>query len=282
MRNYLAFILLTVILGPVYCQSDTTTEYKGLKTKKFYSVSIHFQNKDGKSTYEVNGKKASKAKYDKYHSTWKNMETCCPCILKSYDENDVLLREAVSCQDCNVGSFKEFYPNGKVKLSGQYKENPTGDWKNIQNRGYCSVKEGIWTYFNQKGDTLYSEVWKNGAFIKQEPEQQTNEIWNVELTLNGQSVANTPLTPDQVNQLEITPKYKNKSKSDNKFTIDFRVSAIGYKASEKTFTLKNFKKINVLQMLSEAGIPSGKETIFSLYLLDNGQIISMFYLDVKH
>jgi hypothetical protein len=61
-----------------------------------------------------------KSIYEKHQSTWKNMENCCPCILKSYNENDILLREAVSCNDCRVGWFKEFFPNGNLKLTGFY------------------------------------------------------------------------------------------------------------------------------------------------------------------
>jgi antitoxin component YwqK of YwqJK toxin-antitoxin module len=275
-------IILTILFGQVYGQADTTTVYKGLETKKFYSVGLSSQTTNGRGRYEVNGKKVSKSTYDKYESTWKNMETCCPCILKSYDEQDVLLREAVSCTDCGVGVFKEFYPNGKIKLSGRYKENPTGNWEDIWARGFCSVPDGQWVYFNEKGDTLYSEFWKDGEFVKQVPEQKTNEIWKVDLTLNGESVDKKTLTPEQVKQLVITPKFKNSSKTENNFTIKFQVSAVGHRQNEKTFTLESFKNIDVLQMLSEVGIPSDKKTSFTLTVFDNGKAIANFYLDVKH
>jgi antitoxin component YwqK of YwqJK toxin-antitoxin module len=281
-QHTLTIIILTIALGQAFGQSDSPTVYNGLETKKFYSVGLSSQTTNVEGTYEVNGKKVSKSIYDKYESTWKNMETCCPCILKSYDENDVLIREAVSCTDCGVGVFKEFYPNGKVKLTGRYKENPTGNWKNIWDRGYCSVADGQWTYFNEKGDRLYSEFWKNGEFVKQVPEQKTNEIWKVELTLNGESVDKIALTSEQVRQLVITPKFKNSSKTENYFTIKFQVSAVGYRQNEKSFTIDSFKNIDVLQILSEVGIPSDKKTSFTLMLLDNGKAISNFYLDIKH
>ena len=88
---------------------------------------------------------------------------------------DVLLSEGVYCTDCGVGFFKEFYPDGNVKLSGKYKENPTGNWKNYN----CQVEHGQWVYFKENGDTLYSEYWNNGEFIKQVPEQSKMEIWKV-------------------------------------------------------------------------------------------------------
>lgn len=281
-KHILTIIFLTIAIGLAYGQSDSTTVYKDLETKKFYSVGLLSETTNGKETYEVNGKKVSKSTYDKYESTWKNMETCCPCILKSYDEQNVLLSEAVSCTDCGVGVFKEFYPNGKIKLSGRYKENPTGNWDDISARGFCSVPDGQWVYFNERGETLYSEFWKDGEFVKQVPEQKTNEIWKVDLTLNGESVDKKPLTPEQVKQLVITPKFKNSSKTENNFTIKFRVSAVGHRQNEKSFTQESFKNINVLQMLSEVGIPSDKKTSFMLILFDNGDAIANFYLDITH
>lgn len=281
-QYFLIIIFLTIAFGQTFGQIDSTTIYKGLETKKFYSVGISSRTIKGKSRYEVNGKKVSKSKYDKFLSTWKNMETCCPCILKSYDEKDVLIREAVSCTDCGVGVFKEYYQNGKVKLTGRYKENTSGNWDNISARGFCNIRDGEWTYFNQQGDTLYSEFWNNGEFIKQVPEQKSNEICKVELTLNGESVENRILTPEQVQQLVITPKFKNNSKTENNFTIKFEVSAIGYRQNEKSFSIESFKNIDVLQMLSEVGIPSDKKSIFSLTLLDNGKVITEFFLDIKH
>jgi antitoxin component YwqK of YwqJK toxin-antitoxin module len=282
MRKHTLLLILIIAFGQAFGQTDTTTIYKELEIKKFYSVGLSYEMINGKETYEVNGKKVSKATYRKYESTWKNTETCCPCILKSYDENDVLIREAVSCTDCGVGWFKEFYPNGNVKLSGRYKENTSGNWNDIWVRGFCSVPDGQWTYFSAKGDTLYSEFWKDGAFVKQVPEQVTNEIWNVELTLDGESVSKKVLTPEQVRLLVLTPKFKNSSKTNNNFTIKFEVSAVGHPQNEKSFTMDSFKDIDVLQMLSEVGIPSDKKASFSLMLLDNGKTIAIYYLDIQH
>ncbi len=281
-KNTLIILLLIFTNLSVFGQSDSPTIYKKLSTKKMYSVGVSFQTIKGKAVYELDGKKISKSTYDKYKPNWNNLESCCPCLLKYYDKNDILLREIVSCTDCGVGDFKEFYPNGKVKLSGQYKENNSGnwDWKTIQKRGYCSVPTGKWTYFNKKGDTLYSEFWKNGEFIKQVPELNKNEIWKVDLTLNGESVENRSLTIDQVRQLVITPKFKNSSKIDTNFKVKFEVTLVGYKENEKTFSIENFNTINVLEILSEVGIPSEKATYFSLTVFNNDKSIEMFRLAI--
>jgi len=283
MRQYaLIIIIFTIAIQQAFAQLDTTTVYKGLKTKKFYSVSLFSQTYNGTGTYKVNGKQVSKSTYDKYKSAWKNMETCCPCILKTYDENDVLLSEVVSCKDCGVGVFKEFYQNGNVKLSGRYKENATGNWDSIGERGFCSVPDGQWTYFDNKGDTLYLEFWEDGRFIKQIPEQKATEIWKVELTLNGERIDKQQLTAEQVKQLVVEPKFKNSHKDKIKLTINFEVSAVGHKQIRQSFTIDGFKHIDVNKMLYEAKIPSDKPTTFVMEVLNNGTLIARFYLNIKH
>jgi len=268
------------MLVQVFGQTDSNTVYKKLKTKKFYSVGLSSQTENGQGTYEVNGKKVNKSAYDKYQSTWKNMENCCPCILKSYNENDILLREAVSCTDCGVGWFKEFYPNGNLKLTGFYKENPTGKWKDIWNRGYCSVKNNQWTYFKENGDTLYSEFWKDGEFIKQVPEQSVSEVWEIDIMLNGQKIDKQELSINKVKNLKIIPKYKN-SNTDSLITIKFKVSAVGHRMNEKEFTLNTFKDIDINAMLSEVEIPKDKKTTFVLFVFQGSTFWKSFYLDMK-
>lgn len=281
MREHILLIILTIAFGKAFGQTDTTTVYKGLETKKFYSVGLSSNTINGRGTYEVNGKKVAQSTYEKYMSTWENMKTCCPCILKTYDEKDVLIKEAVSCTDCGVGVFTEFYPNGKVKLSGRYKENPTGNWDDLWKRGFCNVRDGKWTYFNENGDTLYAEYWQDGKFIKQIPEQNKTEIWKIDLTLKGEIIDQQILTIEQVKELVVTPKFKNSHRDNVKLTINFEVSAVGHKQNKKTFTLESFKSIDVNKMLSDVGIPADKKTTFMLEVCNNGTIIARYYLNIK-
>jgi hypothetical protein len=279
-QRTLITIILFGLFGQVQCQIDTSTIYENLEIKKFYSVGLSSQTGGGVDNYEVNGRKVSKQTYDKYHSTWNNMETCCPCILKAYNENDQLLRESVSCTDCRVGWFKEYYLNGNLKQTGSYKENPTGNWNAIYLRGYCSIPDGQWIYFNEKGDTLYSEFWDNGEFIQQFPEQSTAEIWDVELTLKGQKIDKQILAIDQISNLRINPKYKS-NHTNSILALTFEVSATGHKINEKKFSIESFNKINVKAMLSEVGIYNVKKTTFVLSVLSDNQVVKQFYLNVK-
>lgn len=275
------FLLSTLIftLSHVFGQSDSLTIYKNLKTEKFYSVNLSAVRKGRKLVHRVNGKKVSKSTYDKFDSAWENMANCCPCILEAYDEKDNLLKESVACTDCGVGWFKEYYLNGKLKLSGSFKENPTGNWDNIWDRGYCSIPEGEWIYFNKNGDTLYSEFWNSGNFVKQVPEQKTAEIWKVDLTLDGKNIDTQKVAIEQVGDLLIQPKYKN-SNSNSNLSITFEVSAIGHQINQKRFTLESFKKISVASMLAEVKIPKDEKTMFLLSVLNNGIVIEYFSLNV--
>ncbi len=281
MKPITSILALFVLINQMYGQIDTTTIYKNLESKKFYSVNIYSENQKGETVYKVNGKIVSKSTYDKYKSKWKNINNCCPCILESYDEDENLISEAVSCTDCRVGWFKTYYKNGNIELAGKYKENPTGNWDDIWNRGYCSVPDGKWTYFSEDGDTLYSEFWNNGVFIKQIPEQNKVEIWDIKVQFKGQDIKTCTIPIAKIGKLTIQPKYKN-SNIDSKIKIEFEVSANGHKMNKKEFSLQSFKKIDVSEMLSEVGIPKDKKTSFLLNVYSEGKVIRSFYLNVKN
>lgn len=280
MKRNILFIILTLAFGQTYGQTDSSSVYKGLKTKKIYSVNLSSHTSNGKSTFKVNGEKVTKHRYNKYYTMRKNLDNCCPCILNWYDINDNLIRESVSCSDCGVGWFKKYYKNGKLMLTGKYKENPTGNWDDIWNRGYCNVPNGQWTYFDKKGDSLYSEFWSNGQFVKQVPEQDSTEVWDVKLTLNGQNIEKQAIQINEISQLEAHVKYKN-SHNHSKLSFTFEVSAIGHKMYKKRFSIDSFKDIDVTAILSEMGIPKDKKTTFVLSVFSDGQIEKSFFLNVK-
>ena len=212
-------------------------------------------------------------------STRKNMESCCPCILESYDENDVLLSESIACTDCGVGWFKKYYSNGKLKLTGQYKENPTNNWDDIWRRGYCQVRVGEWKFYNENGERLYSEFWNDGVFLKQVPEQPIAELWEVFLNLNGIKIDTQKVSIDEIRNIEIIPKYKN-SNTNLDLVIRFEITAVGYPIFKKDFSLKTFKDIDVHKMLSELGIPKEEETNFTLSVSDNKKYVRWYSLKV--
>ena len=126
--------------------------FKSLPVKKFYNVSLTtFTDESGDLMYKENDKQVSKDVYDKYQSTWVNMVTCKPCILQTYNEQDVLIREAVQNQDCPMGYQVEYDANGKVRELGH---------------NYLCNREGIWTYFDTGGKITRIENYSAGKLSK--------------------------------------------------------------------------------------------------------------------
>lgn len=168
-------VLLAAFLTPAFGQTDSAMSvYKDLDTVVRYNVNLasgpakdcsHF---DGKYPvkYFVNCREVSKAEYLKYQEANDRIKECKPCYMKTLDSNGVLLRIAVQYGDCVVGSWSEYYPNGKIKVSGYYKENDTGNWNNIWKRGYCSRKEGEWIYYDENGNITKKEKYKDDKLVE--------------------------------------------------------------------------------------------------------------------
>jgi len=289
MKRTSLILFITLICNLTFAQVDlaktdtTKSIYKGLTTKKFYPVgTVSFSENNGVITYWLNSrKKISKSAYDKYHDSWENVETCTPCILMTYDINDKLISKGIQYMDCPVGFWIEYFQSGKVKFIGHYKENEKGDWNNAEKSGFCRP-DGAFTYFNEKGEELYSEFWKDGDFIAQVPEQTKTELWNVELTLDSVNVDKQVLTAKQVSKIKITPKFKNHSTAGTNIIIKFSVGAIGHKEIEQTFTIDNFKNVDVQKMCKAVGIKSSETALCKLMIYSNRINFINYFLTVKH
>jgi len=268
----LLLVSLLLSLATAKGQIDSASVYQKLKTKKYYSVSLFSKTVNGETVFTVNDKEVDKATYKKFNASWKNMDKCLPCILEVYDEKEVLLRKSVSYTDCGVGPFVVYFSNGKPMLKGSYLENSTGIWDNIDERGYCSVPHGKWTYFNEEGEELYSEYWEKGVFIKQSPEQEDPEIWKVEMIVDGTSLDSQSVYASRIGDIVIEPRFKN-SNTNSEITLSLSISAIGYKIKKKTFTLESFKYIDVPAMLEEMGIPKEKKASFQLCTYMDGNMV---------
>ena len=94
------------------------------------------------------------------------MGTCTPCLLETYNAEEKLLYRGVQYTDCRIGFWTEYFLNGKVKLAGQYKENDTHLWGNLYKRNLCSIMEGTWTYYDEKGNVTKVEKYKEGKLVQ--------------------------------------------------------------------------------------------------------------------
>jgi hypothetical protein len=286
LQKLIFFLIATFFYKLSFSQADivmadtTKSVYKNLTIRKFYSLGYSTSSRDNITTYKINDKEVDKGTYDKYHSTWKNMETCKPCILLTYDYNDKLLTKGIQYTDCIVGFWIEYFPSGKVKLIGHYKENVTGNWDSAYDKGFCRP-DGIWSYFSEQSKKLYSEIWKDGQFVKQVPEQSKTELWTVEITHNGVEVNNQTLSPKQVSEIKIIPKFKNSKRTGTNLTVKFEIATTGHKIINQTFPLSDFAKINVQKMLLESGVTKTETASCSIMVFNNGDNVSNARLNVK-
>jgi antitoxin component YwqK of YwqJK toxin-antitoxin module len=157
-------------------QTDTTKSvYQNLDTLIFYNVSLasgpaidcnNFNFKIKQIKYFVDCKEVSEAVYLKYKNANDKIDKCTPCYAKTLDTNGRIINAGVKYTDCAVGIWIEYYINGKIKVIGHYKENNTGKWKNIWDKGYCSKKHGIWKYYDTNGQLINTELYKNGNLMK--------------------------------------------------------------------------------------------------------------------
>ena len=164
--SIVTIFLPILLLAQHTLSADTTkTIYKSLPTLKNYAISSSSLVSADTSWFKLGDKEVDEKTYRKYTKYTDNINKCKPCILLSYDTSENLLYKNVAYGDCRVGYWIEYYRNGKVKVTGHYKENATDNWENLFERGYCK-QDGVWTYFNKSGLTIYAEIWKDGKLLK--------------------------------------------------------------------------------------------------------------------
>ncbi len=170
MRLFLLTVIYSfslILRGEAQVEANRSL-YQKLDTLKFYDVELETETYHGRTTYWVDRKSVPKKVYDMYNYYWENVDRCKPCFLQTYEKDGRLLKEGVQYGDCNIGVWTEYYPNGRVKLKGFYKENDTGDWEEIWNRGLCSVKHGIWVFYDNEGNIVGMERYTNGNSDEEE------------------------------------------------------------------------------------------------------------------
>jgi antitoxin component YwqK of YwqJK toxin-antitoxin module len=161
MKYYLS-LLSVFIISISYSQKDTMRSiYKNLPVKKFYSVNTQTILTNGVVTYMAENKTIDKATYDKYEASVENFKNCKPCIMETYNSKEVLMSRAIKYLDCPVGYWVNYYPSGKIKTIGHYRENESDIWDPLWDAGYC-MKHGTWTEYDEKGKVISREIYDFG------------------------------------------------------------------------------------------------------------------------
>jgi len=159
------FLFLFIALAGMAQKENSSVTYKNLPVKKFFTAFTETATVNGKTIYKANVKEISKDKYDVMMASRSSIAECTPCMLETYDENGKLSTKAVQYKDCYVGSFTAYYPNGKVKTQGHYRENDTDIWEPLWDNGYC-IKHGTWTEYDEKGKVIKTENYNFGNLKK--------------------------------------------------------------------------------------------------------------------
>jgi hypothetical protein len=145
-----------------FTQHAQTGKQVQVDTLRTYDVFLEERLTPFGIAYMCNGSEITKKKYLEYKAYWNASGACKPCMLYTYDNKEQLKYAAFQYEDCLCGSYKEYYPDGTVKVEGQFKANTTGLWTNMKGRNLCSVRDGIWTYFFPDGVTEKTEIYTSG------------------------------------------------------------------------------------------------------------------------
>lgn len=156
-------ILLFIYLFSHYtlCQNDSLNSTITVDTLNTHLSNLRWETRDNKTSYFIDNKKISKRKYKSYLRRIIDPEKCTPCYLKAY-RNNKLIYEGDFYLDCGVGTYKEFYLNGNIKVIGNYRRNETQEWNRATSNEWCAIKEGVWKYYDEKGNLTKKEEYKNG------------------------------------------------------------------------------------------------------------------------
>lgn len=165
--KYYFLILLTLLTSNSFGQTDSVlVKNKGLKIVKYHPVKMEYNRVEGKTTYKINGKSVDSSIYSFYQSEQETIRLCTPCIVEAYDLSEKLMFRAVQFRSCPIGDVTLYYTNGKIRFTGQYKENQSGDWEDIWNKGYCAIKHGNWYFYRKNGKLRKKEKYVNGQLVK--------------------------------------------------------------------------------------------------------------------
>lgn len=140
-----------------------------------YDVNLSDYMTTNGRVYLANGQIITKEKSDFYKESWKKSEKCQPCEVYTYNAKDQLKHIVIQYEGCLLGPFKEYYPDGKIKVEGNFTSNPSNDYSNLRLRGLCSMREGSWNYYNESGKLQTIETYEKGSLISKEEVKDTEK-----------------------------------------------------------------------------------------------------------
>ncbi len=150
---------------PLESYGDPATAYSFRSSNDTCRI-VADQTDTNSPRYFANCQETNKERFDSLKASKENMRKCKPCVLNYFDDAGNIIQTTMQFKDCYVGDYYEYYPNGQLKVKGSWKKNHTGNWRRIWKRGYCSVIDGIWTYYSETGAVIKTETYKDGVLLE--------------------------------------------------------------------------------------------------------------------
>lgn len=189
MIHFIHIALIILFSNNLFCQT-THKDYDDLDTLRTpYNEMIDWKI-DKKSKCYENGKRVNCKKYKPGIKAYKMFTEGCPYVYEQFDDYGNILMQTVSCTDCYVGEYKEYYPRGPLKTHGFYKQNETGIWPPEKHYFPCNIKHGLFTYFSFSSDTLLKVIWANNKIINYSPRGDSTISIKNQLMINNKLIDN--------------------------------------------------------------------------------------------
>ena len=100
--------------------------------------------------------------------------------------------------------------------------------------------------------------------------------------LNGIKTKQQTFTFEELKELNIVAKFKNKSFLDTNIIIRVNISVIGHKPIKMEFSLDNLHQLNILQLVRDSGFDSSESVSCWIKTYDNNVNIINKFVKIKN
>jgi hypothetical protein len=246
------------------------------------SVFIESEDQFGNKKYQFNGQWTDKYTYDSLQKKSKQYDIgkCVPCYLMEYN-NDVLVYEGLRYMDCVFGRVIDYLSDGRLNYIGHFKDFPFSD--SIKSTGNnCAIKHGEWIYFNERGDTTYKELWEDGVFLFQKPEQDIAEIWRVDFMLDDSLLRRgSYISINDFKKIKIQPQFKNKCRKNLNLFCTIETSVIMKKMIKAKAYYDDLAIVSLEKMIKAGGYLPTDEIEVKINIYNHQHFISYLSLKLK-
>lgn len=183
-----------------------------MDTLRSYDVFLEERPTPFGTAYMCNGQEVTKTRFFELKRFWNAYGACQPCMLYTYDDKNQLKYNAFQYEDCLCGSYTEYYPERIKKVEGQFKQNTTGNWKNMRANNLCNIRDGVWTYYLPNGEVEKTETYVDGKLkgVTSAPQNTSGAIKNKKVNTSSSESTETDAKKGFIQRI----KDKNKQ-SDN-------------------------------------------------------------------